>query len=158
MWLFLILVLLPIIEIALFILVGGAIGILPTLALVVLAAVVGTALVRRQGFQALTRLQASIDRGEDPRGQIAHAAMIMLAGVLLIIPGFFTDAIGLLLLVPPVRAFLIRKGASRATVRATTFVRARSGAARPAEVVDVDYEVVDEEQRNRGRSGWTQPH
>lgn len=158
MWLFLILVLLPILEIALFILVGGAIGVLPTIALVVLAAAVGMALVRREGFQALTRLQASIDRGEDPRGQIAHAAMVMLAGVLLIIPGFFTDAVGLLLLIPPVRDFLIRKGASRATVRATAFVRTRSAPPGPAEVIDADYEIVEEQPRNRGRSGWTQPH
>jgi hypothetical protein len=57
-----------------------------------------------------------------------------------------------------VRTFLIRKGASRTTVRATAFVRPRQAPAPPVEVIDADYEIVEEEPRHRGRSGWTQPH
>ncbi len=74
-------------------------------------------------------------------------------------PGFFTDFLGLLLLIPPVRALLIRRGRSRMTVRAATFVRRRPGAQqdRP-ETIDVDYEVVEDPgPRTRGASGWTRP-
>jgi UPF0716 protein FxsA len=159
MWLFLTFIGLPIVEIALFIKVGGAIGVLPTLALVVLAAVAGTALIRRQGVQTLGRLQASLDAGADPRGPIAHGALTLVAGVLLIIPGFFTDAVALLLLIPAVRAQLIRWGASKATVRAASFVRPGRAAPRPGDTIEADYEIVDEaEPARQGRSGWTRPH
>jgi UPF0716 protein FxsA len=164
LWLVVIFVGLPILEIALFIKVGGAIGILPTLAIILGTAVLGTAMVRWQGLRALDRLRASVETGADPVGPIAHGALILVAGLLLILPGFFTDALGLLLLVPPVRAFLIRRGASRATVRAASYVRVRPGM-RPGrpETIEADYEVVeDPEPRARGEarggSGWTRPH
>ena len=158
MWPLIILVALPIVEIALFIVVGGAIGVLPTISLVILAAVFGMMLIRRQGVRALGQLQTSLEAGGDPRGPLAHGAMTVLAGVLLIIPGFLTDAIGLALLVPAVRRFLIRLGVSQATVRATGFVRTRQPQPQAPDVIDVDFEVVEEEPRRRGRSGWTQPH
>ena len=91
-WLFLIFLGVPIIEIALFIKVGGAIGLLPTLAIVILTAIAGTALMRRQGLKALDQLRASLEQGGDPVGPIAHGALILVAGVLLLTPGFFTDA------------------------------------------------------------------
>ncbi len=165
LWLFLIFVGVPIIEIALFIKVGGAIGLLPTLAIVVLTAVAGTALMRLQGLRALDRLRASLQEGGDPVGPIAHGALILVAGVLLLTPGFFTDAMGLLLLIPAVRERVIGWGASRLTVQAASFVRTRRGpapgpAAGRRETIDVDYEIVDEEPdrpRRRGSSGWTRP-
>ena len=110
LWLFLIFVGLPIVEIALFILVGGAIGVLPTLMLVVLAAVVGIGIVRMQGLTALARLQETVDRGGDPVGPIADGALKAIAGLLLMVPGFLTDALGLLLLLPPVRRALHAPG------------------------------------------------
>jgi UPF0716 protein FxsA len=153
---FLLFVLLPIIEIALFIVVGREIGVLPTIGLVILAAVAGAAIVRRQGMQALDRLRVAIETGRDPAAPIAHGALIMIAGVLLMIPGFFTDIVGLLLLLPPVRRLLIRGGASRMTVRAATYVR--PGPARqPSEVIEAEYEVLDEPPRRPGGSGWTRP-
>jgi UPF0716 protein FxsA len=94
---------LPIIEIAVFILVGGKIGLLWTIALVILSGVAGSLLLRIQGFGALNRIRAELDGGRDPGRELAHGAMIMLAGVLLLIPGFVTDIIGLLLFIPPVR-------------------------------------------------------
>jgi UPF0716 protein FxsA len=156
-WLPLLFVGLPIAEIAVFILVGGAIGVLPTLALVVLAAVAGVAVVRWQGLQTLVRLQASLESGGDPTGPLAHGALVAIAGVLLVIPGFITDVVGLLLLVPAVRSALIRRGAARTTVRVSTFARTR----RPhTETIETDYEVVDDGPRPRGPngSGWTRPH
>lgn len=158
LWLFLIFVGLPVIEIALFIKVGGLIGVLPTLGLCLLSAVAGIALMRRQGMQALDRLQASVERGGDPVGPIAHGALILVAGALLVVPGFFTDAVGLLLLVPAVRRLLIGWGASRVTVRAATVVRPRRGPMAPPQTIDAEYEVVDDGRpRRQGTSGWTRP-
>jgi UPF0716 protein FxsA len=164
MWLFLVFVTVPIIEIALFIQVGGWIGLWPTLAIVVLTAVAGTMLVRVQGLQTLARLQSSLNEGGDPVNPIAHGALILVAGVLLLTPGFFTDALGLSLLVPAVRARLIRWGASRITVQAAGFARAqaRHGGPRPdreVEIIEAEYEVVEEpkERPRPGGSGWTRP-
>ena len=158
MWLFLILVGVPILEIALFIEVGGEIGLWPTLAIVILTALAGTVLMRLQGLQALSRLQASLETGGDPVGPIAHGALILVAGMLLLTPGFFTDTVGLLLLIPPVRETLIRRGASRMTVRAAGFAlssrtRRAPGPERP---IEAEYEVLDDDDDARpGDSGWT---
>ncbi len=162
LWLLLIFVGVPIIEIALFIKVGGLIGLVPTLLIVVLTAVVGTSLMRRQGIAALDRLRASIEGGGDPVGPIAHGALILVAGMLLLTPGFFTDTLGLLLLVPPLRARVIRWGASRITVQAAGYVRTRRPAAGKrsprGDTIDADYEILDDvPPERRGNSGWTRP-
>ncbi|HKK36104.1 MAG TPA: FxsA family protein, partial [Paracoccaceae bacterium] len=86
MWLFVLLVVVPIVEIALFIEVGGWIGLWPTLAVVVGTAILGAALLRAQGRGVLNELQARMDRGEDPRGPIAHGALIVGAGALMLTP------------------------------------------------------------------------
>ncbi|MGY6409987.1 MAG: FxsA family protein [Alkalilacustris sp.] len=108
MWLFVIFVLVPLIEIALFIQVGGWLTLWPTLAIVVATAVVGTALVRRQGLQVLGQAQKALDELGDPLAPLAHGAMILFAGALLLTPGFLTDAVGFALLVPAVRVGLLR--------------------------------------------------
>ncbi len=128
--LFLIFIGVPILEIVLFIEVGGAIGLLPTLAIIFLSAIAGVALMRWQGMRALDRLRVSLETGQDPASPIAHGALILIAGVLLVLPGFFTDTLGLLLLIPPVRSLLIRRGASRVTVRAASYVDRRPPGAR----------------------------
>jgi UPF0716 protein FxsA len=156
LWLLLVFVGVPILEIVLFIKVGGAIGALPTVLLIIASAVIGVAVVRRQGVSALDRLQRSLETGADPTGPIVHGALILIAGILLLVPGFFTDALGVLLLIPAVRERLIRRGAARFTVRATGF--ARRTPPQPPETIDVDYEVVDEGLDRRGNSGWTRPH
>ena len=117
MYLFLAFLLVPIIEIALFIQVGGAIGMWPTLAIVVLTAVLGTWLVRTQGRMALGQLRNSFSELGDPTEPLAHGAMILVAGALLLTPGFFTDAIGFLLLVPAVRVAVFRYLRARITVQ-----------------------------------------
>jgi len=106
--LFIILVAIPIVEIALFIQVGGAIGLWPTLAIVVVTAVFGSILIRRQGAAAMMRLRNNIQTGRDPTGPLADGAAILVAGALLLTPGFFTDALGLLLLFPPTRHIIFR--------------------------------------------------
>ncbi|MDO9416804.1 FxsA family protein [Pararhizobium sp.] len=96
--------LLPILEIAGFIIVGRWIGVLPTLLLVVLTSVAGSMLLRIQGFSALRRVQQ--EPGNQPGLQLVNGVMIFLAGILLIIPGFLTDILGMLLFVPAVRRFI----------------------------------------------------
>jgi len=107
MYLFLALVAVPIIEIALFIQVGGLIGMVPTLVIVVITALVGTILLRGQGVATLTNLQSAVARGSNPLNEIAHGAFILVAGVLLLTPGFFTDALGISFLIPPVTSLRV---------------------------------------------------
>ena len=83
MWLFFAFVGVPLIEITLFIQIGGAIGLWATLAIVVLTALIGTTLVRAQGLQTLAELRGTMERGGDPSRPMAHGAMILVSGVLL---------------------------------------------------------------------------
>jgi len=98
----------PLIEVVLFIVVGGAIGLWPTVALVIATAVVGSALIRMQGFTVLDQARDKLDRGEPPVGDMFHALGLVVAGVLLLTPGFLTDTLGFLLLVPAVRTVIGR--------------------------------------------------
>ena len=116
MWLFLAFLLVPLVEIALFIQVGGLIGLWPTLAVVVLTAFAGTWLVRSQGRTAMARLRGSLQTLRDPSEPLAHGAMILVSGALLLTPGFFTDAVGFALLVPGVRRWAFRQIARRVSV------------------------------------------
>lgn len=96
----------PLAEIAGFILVGKAIGVWATLALVIGTGVLGALLMRRQGMRLLRRVSAESRRGRTPGQALIHGAMIVVAGILLLLPGFLTDIIGLALLIPAVRAFI----------------------------------------------------
>ncbi|CUH51461.1 FxsA family protein [Shimia marina] len=120
MWLLLAFVAIPMIEIALFISVGGAIGLWPTLAIVLLTAILGTHLVRSQGIAALGSVQKSFNELDDPTEPLAHGAMILIAGVLLLTPGFFTDAVGFALLTPPFRSAMFHYARKRVRVQSFT--------------------------------------
>lgn len=111
---------LPLVEIALFIIVGNAIGLWATLGVVLLAGFVGALALRWQGLSTVSRLRSSINGGQLPAQSVADAMMIGLAGVLLIVPGFFSDIVALLLLLPPVRAGIYSFLRSRVRVVATT--------------------------------------
>ena len=104
--LFALFVLVPIAEIVLFVVVGQRIGVWWLLGLVLLTALVGAAMVSRQGRSVWADLKAEFGDGRFPGKQLAHAAMIVAAGSLLLTPGFLTDAVGLLLLVPSVREWI----------------------------------------------------
>src|SRR4051794_41786223 len=106
--LFLTFLIVPLIEIGLFILIGQSIGIIPTLLGVLVTAIAGSLLIRWQGLAVLRDLQATMARGELPARQIGDAMLIGLGGLLLLLPGYFTDLIGLLLLIPPVRTLIYR--------------------------------------------------
>ena len=100
---------LPLIELYFLIQVGSEIGALPTIGLSILTAVIGTWLVRHQGFGVLARVRELADRGETPALEVMDGALILIAGLFLLLPGFLTDAVGFLLLIPPVRQRLIRQ-------------------------------------------------
>ncbi|WP_347138134.1 FxsA family protein [Paracoccus sp. SSK6] len=175
MWLLWLFVALPIVEIALFIQVGGLIGVWATLGLVVLAAVAGMAVIRSQGAHAWLEAQRSLAQLRDPSRPLAHGMMLMVAGLLLIVPGFFTDIVALLLLIPPVRDLVMRQAGRRMGVR--TVHSGRREAHRPPYadgVIDADYVVEDDpparaprppldlpedlagdQPNRRGSSGWT---
>jgi UPF0716 protein FxsA len=119
------LLLLPIVEIALFIKVGQTIGLFPTLALVIAAAVFGAMLLRQQGLSVVNQLRGNISAGQLPARTIADTMMIGLAGLMLILPGFLTDILALALLLPPVRGWIYGALASRVKVVETASYRAQ---------------------------------
>ncbi|EHZ7430505.1 FxsA family protein [Vibrio cholerae] len=106
----------PVIEIALFIQVGGVLGVWPTIALVLLTAIVGASLVRSQGLQTLLTVQQRLAQGQLPAQQILEGVMLAVAGVLLLTPGFFTDILGMLVLLPTPRAYFAKQLMSRVVV------------------------------------------
>ncbi|MBU1001852.1 MAG: FxsA family protein [Proteobacteria bacterium] len=96
----------PLIEIYLLMKVGSAIGAEATIAIVLITGFAGAWLARAQGVSVLNKMRADMNRGIPPTGQLVDAALILVAGVFLLTPGFATDIAGLLLLIPPVRAKL----------------------------------------------------
>lgn len=139
--------LLPLLEIAGFVVVGSQIGALATVGLVVASTVLGAMMLRYQGFGALRRAQAAAASGGEPDREIAHGAMILIAGILLIIPGFITSAVGLLLFIPAVRDIAWRFVRSRITVVTTATGAAwNRGPRRDGKMIDLDaddYRQVD---------------
>ena len=161
MWLLAAFIAVPLVEIALFIQVGGAIGLFPTLAIVVVTAVIGSWLVRSQGSRELNNLRSSFSDLRDPTEPLAHGAMILFSGALLLTPGFFTDAVGFALLVPAVRRRVMDYARSRITV--ARFEMGPTPEATPRRtgpddrVIDADFEDLDSPPRHPGDrpSGWT---
>ncbi len=167
MWIILILVAVPIIEIALFIELGGWVGLWPTIGLVIVTAILGGLLLRMQGFAAMQKLQSSVAEGGDPRGPLAHGVMILVAGLLMLTPGFFTDAVGFSLLIPPVRAALIARIGPKLAARAVYMGPGmQDGRGQPQrqpqqdQPIDADYVDLDvdvDPNKRRGNSRWTRP-
>ncbi len=111
---------LPIAELYLIIQVGGAIGVLPTLALLVLDSILGVALLRSQGRTAWARFNLALAEGRIPAREVFDGAMVILGGALLLTPGFITDIFGLALLIPGTRA-LVRRGSAALARRRVSF-------------------------------------
>ncbi len=126
------LLLLPVVEIYTFVVVGGWIGAGPTVALVVLAALVGLGRLQRGGLETLMRARAAMAAGIPPERELLEGALAMLGGLLLLIPGFVTDLLGIALLVPAIRVRLAARAVRAAGVRAG------------ARVIDGEYRRVDE--------------
>jgi len=99
-------ILTPLLEIYLFIQIGTEIGALSTIALIALTAIVGVALLRHQGLSTLQNVQRQMQHGQVPAVGLLEGIMLFFAGALLLTPGFFTDTIGFLILIPPIRKSL----------------------------------------------------
>ena len=144
-------------EIAGFILVGKAIGVLATLGLVLFGMVAGSMLLRRQGFSTLTKVQADLAAGRAPARPLAEGAVSAAAALLIMVPGFVTDIVGIALLIPAVRAALWR--AIRRKVQVVGSVERNAPApSRPA-VIDLDRSEYDAQGRTGSRSDtpWRPP-
>lgn len=109
--LFLLLLAIPIVELYVIVQVAQEIGVLTAVGALIGISVAGAWLLKQQGVATWRRLQASMARGEIPTKEVTDGALILLGGALLLTPGFVTDAVGLLLLLPPTRAWI--KGAAR---------------------------------------------
>lgn len=144
----LVFIVVPILEIVVFIQAGQWIGLWPTLAAIVLTALIGAALVRHQGLSTLQRAQQSLAEGRFPIAEVFEGLCIVFAGALLITPGFITDTAGFLLLVPSVRV-LLRRLVGRRMIdsgRVTVWTDAPPppGHGRGGVVIDAEYEHVDD--------------
>jgi len=140
----------PIAEIAVFIKAGQVIGLGWTLAVVVLTAVIGTALLRRQGLKVLAQTQQKLDRGELPVGEMFDGICLLVAGALLLTPGFITDFVGLALFIPPVRLLLGTFILSRFLKNRNTQVWVNGEQVTPGRgggpIIDADYTDVTERE------------
>ncbi len=142
-------------EIYLLIQVGESIGALPTIFMVVFTAVLGVALLRWQGLVTLTRVQTAMARGELPAVAMLEGMFLLVAGALLLTPGFFTDAIGFALLIPPLRQFLAQslimrgvlqagKGFHAGSFSAGNTYEGQSSARRDPKIIEGEYERRDD--------------
>lgn len=145
-------VVVPVVEIAIFVEVGGRIGVMQTIGIVVLTAMIGTALLRHQGLQTLAKVQASLERQEFPLREVFDGLCLLFAGALLLTPGFLTDTLGLTLFIPAVRnglrhvllRYLIKTG----RVSVDFGVQAGGRAPRDDGVIDGDWRDVTPEKRD----------
>jgi UPF0716 protein FxsA len=148
--LFVIFVVVPIAELYVLLQIGQAIGALPTIALLIADSVLGAALMRSQGRAAWLRFNAALAEGRVPGREVMDGALVILGGALLLTPGFLSDVLGLVLLLPPTRAIvrrvLLRRFAGRVVAGATSGAQARmfGFGARPGRRRGADYDdVVD---------------
>ncbi len=147
-YLFLGFLLVPLIEIGLFIVLGQTIGLWPTLLGVIVTAVIGSWIIRSQGLSLISDIQRHMRAGVLPAQQLFEGLMIGIAGALLLTPGYFTDTIGFLLLVPPLRVLVYNWLKTRIRVETVTGGSTyTSSTYRPVEedVVDLD----DDKWRDR---------
>jgi UPF0716 protein FxsA len=113
---FILLLVVPIAELWIIVEVAGAVGIVETLALLVLVSAAGAWLLKQQGLATWSRLRKTLERGDIPAEEVTDGALILLGGALLLTPGFLTDLVGLILLLPPSRA-TIKRGFRRFVVK-----------------------------------------
>lgn len=151
MWLFLILLLVPIIEIALFIQVGGILGLWPTLLIVILTAIIGTVLLRSQGIATIKHLQYNLSQRQSPITTILNGILILISGVVLLTPGFFTDTVGFLLLIPPIRNLIIKWATHKFSISTQSTEQKKSS---KNEIIEGEFQNIND-PKDKGSSGWT---
>jgi UPF0716 protein FxsA len=161
MWLFALFVALPLVEIALFVSIGGWLGLGLTLAFVLASAILGMSVIRRQGELTMMDLRRSLSEMRDPARPAAESALVLLAGGLLILPGFLTSAIGLLLLIPPLRHGVIhwasrRMASSGVIVTRQTRQTYSETRFHDGQTIDGDFQEIDPPKPPTHQpSGWT---
>jgi len=140
----------PLAEIAVFIMVGKAIGMIPTILSVIITAFIGTFLLRRQGLSAFARTQTALAEGRLPVESVIDGMCLLVAGAFLLTPGILTDTIGFLLFVPPLRRWLAKTVFHRVTRNMDVHVAGsrRQGKTGPQDdahgpVIDGEYERVE---------------
>ena len=133
----------PLIEIYFMIELGSVLGAGFTVFMVVLTAVIGAALVRFQGFTTLARAQREMAQSRMPAVEVMEGAMLMLAGAMLLLPGFFTDALGFLMLIPPLRQWLIRRFLAKRVMPANTPQNTHTENDPGRRVIDIDHKDID---------------
>lgn len=132
----------PLAEIFLLLQVGDVIGAWPTIALVVLTAVLGAYLVRHQGFSTWQRVQHQMQQGTLPAVEMMEGVALMIAGALLLTPGFFTDAVGFVLLTPPLRRLLIHRLVSRGVINVRSATSGQPPGQHTGRTVDGEYRHI----------------
>jgi len=145
----------PVLELCIFLMLGSRIGISATLAIIVLTAVLGAWLTKSQGLKALRKYQVALAEGRLPHEEVLDGVLILIAGAVLLTPGFLTDAIGFALLIPPCRDFIKSVAKAHLKDRVTVVGQdlgaqdgARGESGRPGgrprpQVINVEAEVID---------------
>lgn len=145
----------PILEFAIFVMLGSKVGFPLTLLIIITTAVIGAYLSKSQGLRAIQRYQEAVASGKLPHREILEGLIILVAGILLMTPGFLTDTIGFLLLVPPVRD-IVRQLISGSLSQRFSQVGDRMGVPRdpaqtsPMPTITVEAEVVETKTKERG--------
>lgn len=137
--LFLFFLIIPFIEIYLLLKIGGIIGVMPTIFMVVLTAVIGAWMLRQQGFATWQRFQEHLNRGEIPAYEIIEGPILLVGGALLLTPGFFTDALGFACLVPQLRRQFAQYIIESRLVSAELRAAHRKASSEPGQVIEGEY-------------------
>lgn len=153
----------PLAEIAAFVVIGGQIGVWATLGMVLLTAVIGSVLLRLQGIGLFNRINAEMRANRVPGRELVHGVMILIAGILLLTPGFVTDSLGFLLFVPAIRDLVWRLVKDRIVVQTVSggfgsgsYDPGGAGQEGPGGVVDLE---EDEFKRESDPSSpWSEDH
>lgn len=117
----------PLIELYVIVHVGQNIGLLPTIALLIAISAVGTSLIKREGIKVYREFVAAIQRGEEPAEQLVHGVCLLAAGVLMLAPGFISDIVSILLLVPPTRKLIAKLVLQKSTAKVTVIRATHTG-------------------------------
>ena len=141
-------ILIPLIEIYLFIKVGASIGAFNTILLILTTAVIGVALIRHQGMSTFQKVQSQMQHGELPAIGMIEGVMLFFAGALLLTPGFFTDTIGFILLIPPLRKalalWLLERSGMIVQIRTQ---QSQSRYSKPQDYIEGDYDRRDDDDK-----------
>ncbi len=134
----------PLIEIYFMIELGSVLGAGFTVFMVVLTAVIGAMLVRYQGFTTLARAQLEMAQSRMPAVEVIEGAILLIAGAMLMVPGFFTDALGFLMLIPPLRQSLVRRFLAKRVVPANMNRAPSDNNNEAPRIIDVNHRDIDQ--------------